>query len=55
MSPSLKDMNFSLAGTVAVIILAIAYYLLQARNVYKGPVMEGGWSLDLGIAERESP
>lgn len=43
MNPSLEDMNFSVVGTVGVVILAIAYYLLRARHVYKGPVMEVGW------------
>ncbi|KAJ5975504.1 amino acid transporter [Penicillium waksmanii] len=43
MNPSLEDMNFSVVGTVGVVILAIAYYLLRARHVYKGPVLEVGW------------
>ena len=29
MNPRLEDMNFSVVGTVAVVILAIAYYLLR--------------------------
>ncbi|KAL4749891.1 hypothetical protein BDW72DRAFT_177338 [Aspergillus terricola var. indicus] len=33
-------MNFSVVGTVGTIILAMAYYVLRARKVYQGPVME---------------
>ncbi|KAL4770181.1 amino acid/polyamine transporter I [Aspergillus nidulans var. acristatus] len=33
-------MNFSVVGTVGTIILAMAYYVLRARRVYQGPVME---------------
>ncbi|KAL5355611.1 amino acid/polyamine transporter I [Aspergillus floccosus] len=33
-------MNFSVVGTVGTIILALLYYVLRARKVYQGPVME---------------
>lgn len=40
MNPSLEEINFSVVGTAGVAILAVAYYVLRARNVYKGPIME---------------
>lgn len=40
MSPTVEDMNYSVVGTVGVIILAVLYYFVRARNVYQGPVME---------------
>ena len=40
MNPSVEDMNYSVVGTVGVVILAILYYLVRARNIYTGPVME---------------
>ncbi|KAJ5366633.1 amino acid transporter [Penicillium brevicompactum] len=40
MNPSIEDMNYSVVGTVGVIILAILYYFVRARNIYTGPVME---------------
>lgn len=33
-------MNFSIVGTGGTIILALLYYVLRARKVYDGPVME---------------
>jgi amino acid transporter len=33
-------MNFSVVGTVGTIVLAVVYYVLRARKVYQGPVME---------------
>ncbi|KAH8425073.1 putative GABA permease [Aspergillus melleus] len=35
-----ENMNFSVVGTVGVVILAVLYYVLRARKVYQGPVME---------------
>lgn len=40
MSIDRTTMNFSVVGTVGTIILAIIYYVLRARKVYQGPVME---------------
>lgn len=39
-NPNPENVNFSVVGTVGVVILAIAYYVLRARNVYEGPVLE---------------
>ncbi|KAL4925686.1 putative GABA permease [Aspergillus undulatus] len=36
----LETMNFSVVGTVSVIILSIVYYLIRARHVYDGPIIE---------------
>ncbi|EAW13292.1 putative GABA permease [Aspergillus clavatus NRRL 1] len=33
-------MNFSVVGTIGTIILALIYYLLRARKVYQGPIIE---------------
>ncbi|THC91171.1 hypothetical protein EYZ11_009360 [Aspergillus tanneri] len=35
-----ENMNFSVVGTMGVIILSLAYYGLRARKVYEGPVVE---------------
>lgn len=43
MNPGLDDMNFGIVNTAGVVIVAIVYYLLRTRNVYKHPVMEVGW------------
>lgn len=40
MSVGQQTMNFSVVGTMGTIVLAIIYYVLRARKVYKGPVME---------------
>lgn len=40
MSVDRYTMNFSVVGTMGTIILAIIYYVLRARKVYQGPVME---------------
>lgn len=40
MSVTVKTMNFSVVGTVGTIILAIIYYVIRARKVYQGPIME---------------
>lgn len=40
MSVGPQTMNFSVVGTMGTIVLAIIYYVLRARKVYKGPVME---------------
>ncbi|KAI9040337.1 choline transport protein [Aspergillus affinis] len=37
---TVQTMNFSVVGTVGVIILSLAYYILRARKVYEGPVVE---------------
>ncbi|CAG8224737.1 unnamed protein product [Penicillium salamii] len=39
-SPTVTTMNFSVVGTFGTIILAIGYYLIRARHVYTGPVLE---------------
>ncbi|KAL4816103.1 amino acid/polyamine transporter I [Aspergillus spinulosporus] len=36
----LETMNFSVVGTVGVIILSVFYYLVRARHVYRGPIIE---------------
>ncbi|KAF7591470.1 hypothetical protein BBP40_001516 [Aspergillus hancockii] len=33
-------MNYSVVGTFGTVIIAIVYYVLQARHVYQGPVVE---------------
>ena len=40
MHPTASTMNYAVVGTVGVIILAVLYYLLRARHIYKGPVIE---------------
>ncbi|KAF7122229.1 hypothetical protein CNMCM5793_000186 [Aspergillus hiratsukae] len=40
MSVDKTTMNFSVVGTVGTILLALLYYVLRARKVYQGPVME---------------
>ncbi|KAH1495497.1 hypothetical protein KXX06_002287 [Aspergillus fumigatus] len=40
MSVDKTTMNFSVVGTVGTILLALLYYVLRARKVYTGPVME---------------
>lgn len=35
-----KSMNFSVVGTFGTIILAIIYYVVRARHVYRGPIIE---------------
>ncbi|KAL4912346.1 amino acid/polyamine transporter I [Aspergillus aurantiobrunneus] len=37
---TLETMNFSVVGTVSVIILSILYYFVRARHVYTGPIIE---------------
>jgi hypothetical protein len=39
-APTVTTMNFSVVGTCGTIILAVVYYLLRARHVYTGPVVE---------------
>lgn len=33
-------MNFSVVGTVGVIVVSLIYYVLRARNVHDGPIVE---------------
>jgi hypothetical protein len=33
-------MNFSIVGTMGVILLSLVYYFLRARRVYDGPIVE---------------
>ena len=40
MHPTVSTMNYAVVGTVGVIVLAIIYYVVRARHVYKGPVVE---------------
>lgn len=40
MSVDKTTMNFSVVGTIGTIILALIYYVLRARHVYTGPVVE---------------
>lgn len=35
-----ENMNFSVVGTVGVILLSLAYYVVRARKVYEGPIVE---------------
>lgn len=37
---TVTNMNYSVVGTMGVVILAIIYYVLRARHVYTGPVIE---------------
>lgn len=37
---TVQTMNFSVVGTCAVIILSLVYYILRARKVYDGPVVD---------------
>ncbi|EAW15044.1 putative GABA permease [Aspergillus clavatus NRRL 1] len=37
---TVEMMNFSVVGTVAVILISVVYYLLRARRVYQGPIVE---------------
>ncbi|KAJ5740750.1 amino acid/polyamine transporter I [Penicillium malachiteum] len=40
MNPGVAGMNYSVVGTVGTIILAVVYYVLRARHVYQGPILE---------------
>lgn len=35
-----ESMNYSVVGTLGTIILALVYYALRARKIYRGPVIE---------------
>ncbi|KAH1273596.1 hypothetical protein KXW98_001029 [Aspergillus fumigatus] len=37
---TVQTMNFSSVGTVSVILLSVIYYVLRARHVYEGPIVE---------------
>ncbi|KAL3462068.1 amino acid/polyamine transporter I [Aspergillus heterothallicus] len=37
---TVETMNFSIVGTVGVILLSLVYYFLRARHVYNGPIIE---------------
>ncbi|KAI9037488.1 amino acid transporter [Aspergillus affinis] len=37
---TVTNMNFSVVGTMGTIFLALIYYVLRARKVYQGPVIE---------------
>jgi amino acid transporter len=37
---TVQTMNFSAVGTVSVILLSVVYYILRARHVYDGPIVE---------------
>lgn len=37
---SAESMNYSVVGMGGVILLSLLYYLVRARKVYKGPVVE---------------
>lgn len=37
---TVTTMNFSVVGTFGTVILSLVYYVLRARNVYDGPVVE---------------
>ncbi|KAL4880520.1 amino acid/polyamine transporter I [Aspergillus karnatakaensis] len=37
---TVQTMNFSVVGTVGVLVLSVVYYFLVARGVYGGPVVE---------------
>ncbi|RDW81570.1 putative GABA permease [Aspergillus mulundensis] len=39
-SVTLETMNFSVVGTVSVILLSVLYYFVRARHVYTGPIIE---------------
>ncbi|KNG89303.1 hypothetical protein ANOM_001625 [Aspergillus nomiae NRRL 13137] len=36
-----KSMNYSVVGTFGTVIVAVVYYVVRARHVYHGPVVEG--------------
>ncbi|KAJ5379215.1 amino acid permease [Penicillium cosmopolitanum] len=40
MNPSVTDMNYSVVGWGGVIFLASLYYVIRARHIYTGPVVE---------------
>jgi uncharacterized membrane-anchored protein len=40
MKPSVTTMNYSVVGTFGTVILAVIYYMLRARKVYTGPIVE---------------
>ncbi|KAL5337416.1 amino acid/polyamine transporter I [Aspergillus crustosus] len=37
---TVETMNFSIVGTVSVIMLSVVYYFVRARHVYTGPIIE---------------
>ncbi|KAJ5098931.1 amino acid/polyamine transporter I [Penicillium argentinense] len=40
MNPSVTDMNYSVVGWGGVLFLATLYYVVRARHIYTGPVVE---------------
>lgn len=40
MNPSVTDMNYSVVGWGGVLLLATIYYVVRARHIYTGPVVE---------------
>lgn len=39
-SPNTQSFNYAVVGTACVWIIATTYYILRARHIYKGPVIE---------------
>ena len=37
---TVQTMNFSVVGTFGVIFLSLIYYMIRARKVYDGPIVE---------------
>ncbi|KAF5860512.1 hypothetical protein ETB97_001412 [Aspergillus alliaceus] len=37
---TVETMNFSVVGTMGTLILSLCYYLVRARKVYEGPIIE---------------
>lgn len=42
MNPTVTTINYSVVGTFGTVILAVIYYVLRARKVYSGPIVEVG-------------
>lgn len=40
MHPPVAEMNYSVVGTMGVLVLAIIYYFVWARRGYQGPIIE---------------
>jgi len=41
---TVDTMNFSVVGTFGVILLSLIYYVLRARRIYDGPIVEFRYS-----------
>jgi putative flippase GtrA len=43
MNPTVTALNYSVVGIFGTVISAVIYYVLGARKVYTGPIVEVSW------------